>query len=171
MLFHPCEHLARNNSMLAPLYEHNSLLLVLHCNLMLLWQEIMLEFRAGKMYFEGKRVVPDNRKGLVRIARVCQVKTQLNFFLWHSICLKSIFRIWMFFSVSLIHLLKLLPNTLFDRKTILIFVSGGGRFGPFSVDWSDKEYCRRCILVLTISFYQLLLLKFHSLELLVVSVK
>ncbi|KAF5469376.1 hypothetical protein F2P56_013456 [Juglans regia] len=32
-------------------------------------QEIMLEFRAGKMYFEGKRVVPDSRKGLIRIAR------------------------------------------------------------------------------------------------------
>lgn len=30
----------------------------------------MLEFRAGKMAFEGKRVVPDTRKGLVRIARV-----------------------------------------------------------------------------------------------------
>lgn len=29
----------------------------------------MLEFRAGKMYFEGKRVVPDSRKGLIRIAR------------------------------------------------------------------------------------------------------
>jgi|UniRef100_A0A2N9G0T8 26S proteasome regulatory subunit N13 len=32
-------------------------------------QDIMLEFRAGKMFFEGKRVVPDTRKGLVRIAR------------------------------------------------------------------------------------------------------
>ncbi|KAJ1408172.1 UCH-binding domain [Sesbania bispinosa] len=32
-------------------------------------QEIMLEFRAGKMVLEGKRVVPDTRKGLVRIAR------------------------------------------------------------------------------------------------------
>ncbi|KAI9190910.1 hypothetical protein LWI28_000639 [Acer negundo] len=32
-------------------------------------QETMLEFRAGKMRFEGKRVVPDTRKGLVRIAR------------------------------------------------------------------------------------------------------
>ncbi|XP_057980408.1 26S proteasome regulatory subunit RPN13 isoform X8 [Malania oleifera] len=32
-------------------------------------QEIMLEFRAGKMCCEGKRVVPDTRKGLVRIAR------------------------------------------------------------------------------------------------------
>lgn len=35
-----------------------------------IWQEIMLEFRAGKMFFEGKRVVPDTRKGLIRIARV-----------------------------------------------------------------------------------------------------
>ncbi|XP_020215612.1 26S proteasome regulatory subunit RPN13 [Cajanus cajan] len=32
-------------------------------------QEVMLEFRAGKMLLEGKRVVPDTRKGLVRIAR------------------------------------------------------------------------------------------------------
>ncbi|KAJ8770275.1 hypothetical protein K2173_012745 [Erythroxylum novogranatense] len=32
-------------------------------------QEIMLEFRAGKMVFEGKRVIPDTRKGLVRIGR------------------------------------------------------------------------------------------------------
>lgn len=32
-------------------------------------QEIMLEFRAGKMVFEGTRVTPDTRKGLVRIAR------------------------------------------------------------------------------------------------------
>ncbi|XP_008450629.2 26S proteasome regulatory subunit RPN13 isoform X1 [Cucumis melo] len=32
-------------------------------------QEILLEFRAGKMRFEGKRVVPDTRKGLVRIGR------------------------------------------------------------------------------------------------------
>ena len=30
----------------------------------------MLEFRAGKMVFEGTRVTPDARKGLVRIARV-----------------------------------------------------------------------------------------------------
>ncbi|OWM89229.1 26S proteasome regulatory subunit RPN13 isoform X1 [Punica granatum] len=29
----------------------------------------MIEFRAGKMTLEGKRVVPDTRKGLVRIAR------------------------------------------------------------------------------------------------------
>jgi hypothetical protein len=32
-------------------------------------QEVMLEFRAGKLLTEGKRVVPDTRKGLVRIAR------------------------------------------------------------------------------------------------------
>ncbi|CAN1185723.1 26S proteasome regulatory subunit RPN13 [Linum perenne] len=30
---------------------------------------MMLEFRAGKMHLEGKRVLPDPRKGLVRIAR------------------------------------------------------------------------------------------------------
>ncbi|CAD5319584.1 unnamed protein product [Arabidopsis thaliana] len=32
-------------------------------------QELMLEFRAGKMSLQGTRVVPDARKGLVRIAR------------------------------------------------------------------------------------------------------
>ncbi|XP_062115363.1 26S proteasome regulatory subunit RPN13 [Humulus lupulus] len=32
-------------------------------------QEVLVEFRAGKMNFEGTRVVPDTRKGLVRIAR------------------------------------------------------------------------------------------------------
>ncbi|KAE8672086.1 Protein trichome birefringence-like 5 [Hibiscus syriacus] len=31
--------------------------------------ETLLEFRAGKMSLEGKRVVPDTRKGLIRIAR------------------------------------------------------------------------------------------------------
>jgi hypothetical protein len=30
----------------------------------------MLEFRAGKMVFDGKKVVPDLRKGLVRVGRV-----------------------------------------------------------------------------------------------------
>lgn len=30
----------------------------------------MLEFRAGKMFLQGKKVVPDTRKGLIRIARV-----------------------------------------------------------------------------------------------------
>ena len=33
-------------------------------------QEVMLEFRAGKMSLEGKRVVADTRKGLIRIGRV-----------------------------------------------------------------------------------------------------
>ncbi|PNX78965.1 proteasomal ubiquitin receptor ADRM1-like protein [Trifolium pratense] len=32
-------------------------------------QETLLEFRAGKMFLEGKRVVPDARKGLIRITR------------------------------------------------------------------------------------------------------
>ncbi|KAK9002497.1 hypothetical protein V6N11_025171 [Hibiscus sabdariffa] len=32
-------------------------------------QETLLEFRAGKMLLEGKRVVPDARKGLIRITR------------------------------------------------------------------------------------------------------
>ena len=33
-------------------------------------QEVMLEFRAGRMFTEGTQVVPDTRKGLVRIGRV-----------------------------------------------------------------------------------------------------
>ncbi|AQK88850.1 26S proteasome regulatory subunit RPN13 [Zea mays] len=32
-------------------------------------QDIMCEFRAGKMSHEGTRVVPDTRKGLVRVGR------------------------------------------------------------------------------------------------------
>nr|XP_043626295.1 26S proteasome regulatory subunit RPN13 [Erigeron canadensis] len=32
-------------------------------------QEVLLEFRAGKMFMEGTRVIPDTRKGLVRIGR------------------------------------------------------------------------------------------------------
>lgn len=44
---------------------------------LILRQEILLEFRAGKMCFEGKRVVPDTRKGLVRIGRVT-----LNFYIF-----------------------------------------------------------------------------------------
>eukprot|EP00258_Populus_trichocarpa_P032015 XP_024448034.1 26S proteasome regulatory subunit RPN13-like [Populus trichocarpa] len=32
-------------------------------------QEIMLEFHAGKMVFDGKKFVPDSRKGLIRIGR------------------------------------------------------------------------------------------------------
>ncbi|GFP82163.1 26S proteasome regulatory subunit rpn13 [Phtheirospermum japonicum] len=32
-------------------------------------QEVFLEFRAGKMLMDGTRVVPDSRKGLVRIGR------------------------------------------------------------------------------------------------------
>ncbi|KAJ1694232.1 hypothetical protein LUZ63_010930 [Rhynchospora breviuscula] len=32
-------------------------------------QDVMLEFRAGKMLLEGTQVVPDTRKGLVRIGR------------------------------------------------------------------------------------------------------
>ncbi|KAL3825531.1 hypothetical protein ACJIZ3_021560 [Penstemon smallii] len=31
--------------------------------------EVLLEFRAGKMLMDGKRVIPDSRKGLVRIGR------------------------------------------------------------------------------------------------------
>lgn len=36
-----------------------------------IFQEIMLEFRAGKMVLHGTRVIPDTRKGLIRIGRVC----------------------------------------------------------------------------------------------------
>ncbi|KAK8992028.1 hypothetical protein V6N11_044920 [Hibiscus sabdariffa] len=32
-------------------------------------QETLLEFRVGEMLLDGKRVVPDTRKGLIRIAR------------------------------------------------------------------------------------------------------
>ncbi|KAH6798000.1 regulatory particle non-ATPase 13 [Perilla frutescens var. hirtella] len=32
-------------------------------------QEVFLEFRAGKMLMDGARVIPDSRKGLVRIGR------------------------------------------------------------------------------------------------------
>uniref|UniRef100_A0A0V0I9Q2 Putative ovule protein n=1 Tax=Solanum chacoense TaxID=4108 RepID=A0A0V0I9Q2_SOLCH len=32
-------------------------------------QETLMEFRAGKMLMEGKKVFPDSRKGLVRIGR------------------------------------------------------------------------------------------------------
>ncbi|KAK1323748.1 hypothetical protein QJS10_CPA02g01599 [Acorus calamus] len=32
-------------------------------------EEILLEFRAGKMFMEGTRVIPDTRKGAVRIGR------------------------------------------------------------------------------------------------------
>ncbi|KZV49020.1 hypothetical protein F511_09616 [Dorcoceras hygrometricum] len=32
-------------------------------------QEVLLEFRAGKMLMDGNRVIPDTRKGLVRIGR------------------------------------------------------------------------------------------------------
>ncbi|KAH6807071.1 regulatory particle non-ATPase 13 [Perilla frutescens var. frutescens] len=32
-------------------------------------QEVFLEFRAGKMLMDGTRVIPDSRKGLVRIGR------------------------------------------------------------------------------------------------------
>ncbi|KAL8130222.1 hypothetical protein V2J09_019377 [Rumex salicifolius] len=30
---------------------------------------VLLEFRAGKMFLEGKRVIPDTRKGLIRLTR------------------------------------------------------------------------------------------------------
>ncbi|XP_073032230.1 26S proteasome regulatory subunit RPN13 isoform X1 [Primulina eburnea] len=32
-------------------------------------QEVLLEFRAGKMLMDGNRVIPDTRKGLIRIGR------------------------------------------------------------------------------------------------------
>ncbi|XP_054814942.1 26S proteasome regulatory subunit RPN13 isoform X2 [Prosopis cineraria] len=32
-------------------------------------QEIMMEFRAGKMFLEGRKVCPDTRKGLIRIVK------------------------------------------------------------------------------------------------------
>jgi 26S proteasome regulatory subunit N13 len=44
----------------------------------------MLEFRAGKMFLEGTRVVADTRRGLVRIGRVRtkQIYYILSFFLF-----------------------------------------------------------------------------------------
>lgn len=53
-----------------------------------LWQEIMLEFRAGKMSLQGTRVVPDARKGLVRIARVMSPHT-------HTYSLVPVARYWL----------------------------------------------------------------------------
>jgi len=44
----------------------------------------MLEFRAGKMVFDGKKVVPDLRKGLVRVGRV---NCTLFFCITYSSCL------------------------------------------------------------------------------------
>lgn len=38
----------------------------------------MCEFRAGKMSLEGTRVVPDSRKGLVRVGRVWILKLILS---------------------------------------------------------------------------------------------
>jgi len=35
------------------------------------------EFRAGKMSLEGTRVVPDTRKGLVRVGRVWTLNLKL----------------------------------------------------------------------------------------------
>lgn len=42
----------------------------IECSLSVILQEVLLEFRAGKMHMEGTRVVADPRKGLVRIGRV-----------------------------------------------------------------------------------------------------
>lgn len=59
------------------------LLFYFHINIHL--QEVLMEFRAGKMTFEGRRVVPDTRKGLVRIARVWSVEKKLLFVIfWFS---------------------------------------------------------------------------------------
>lgn len=40
-----------------------------------------MEFRAGKMLMEGKKVIPDSRKGLVRIGRVWEKKSYLIWFI------------------------------------------------------------------------------------------
>ncbi|KAG2410906.1 26S proteasome regulatory subunit [Vigna angularis] len=47
-------------------------------------QEVMLEFRAGKMFLEGKRVVPDTRKGLVRIVRINQTSGRVYILKFNS---------------------------------------------------------------------------------------
>lgn len=43
---------------------------ILEIVFLLVGQDVLLQFRAGKMRMEGTRVVPDSRKGLVCIGRV-----------------------------------------------------------------------------------------------------
>ncbi|KAJ6958651.1 26S proteasome regulatory subunit RPN13 isoform X4 [Populus alba x Populus x berolinensis] len=54
-------------------------------------QEIVLEFRAGKMVFYGKKVVPDSRKGLVRIGRVNQALGRVYILKFNTDDRKSLF--------------------------------------------------------------------------------
>lgn len=43
-----------------------------------------MEFRAGKMIIEGKKVIPDSRKGLVRIGRVWGIQKKA-YLIWFVI--------------------------------------------------------------------------------------
>ncbi|KAL3567142.1 hypothetical protein D5086_032557, partial [Populus alba] len=54
-------------------------------------QEIVLEFRAGKMVFYGKKVVPDSQKGLVRIGRVNQALGRVYILKFNTDDRKSLF--------------------------------------------------------------------------------
>ncbi|KAJ6958656.1 hypothetical protein NC653_040338 [Populus alba x Populus x berolinensis] len=54
-------------------------------------QEIVLEFRAGKMVFFGKKVVPDSQKGLVRIGRVNQALGRVYILKFNTDDRKSLF--------------------------------------------------------------------------------
>lgn len=80
----------------------------------------MLEFRAGKMLFEGKRVSPDSRKGLVRIARVHSV---LNFI-----------------DIIILSFITFLMLVIYEQELSFLWnydinvISGGGRTDAFSVD-------------------------------------
>lgn len=104
-----------------------------------IWQEIMLEFRAGKMFFEGKRVVPDTRKGLVRIARVCFSWISFDSFLGLNILLDL--HVW-----SLNIILHYFTHDCHWFFIVIAFVSGWGGTSSFSVAWSHTKCCWRCIL-------------------------
>nr|TKS00784.1 hypothetical protein D5086_0000179280 [Populus alba] len=54
-------------------------------------QEIVLEFRAGKMVFYGKKVVPDSQKGLVRIGKVNQALGRVYMLKFNTDDRKSLF--------------------------------------------------------------------------------
>ena len=106
-------------------------------SLMYLWciyQDIMCEFRAGKMSLEGTRVIPDTRKGLVRIGRVCM----LSF-----ICVSSTI-------IYCQHSSKAYTYSyiywLFKCNYISTSFVGWRRLDSFSVAWPWTKHSWRCIL-------------------------